>query len=180
MLCQLLYYSEMQRLVDAGDIDDIVATAAVRNRALGVTGALIARSGYASRRHAEILTPAIEFVCKQADVELDELGCVAVDVGPGLFTGMRVGLAAAKALALALRIPMIGISSLDLLSFPVRHTGTTTRSVLVETCSSTERPRTDTMVWPPGRNMSLIDSAASRTAGSSSSSVIEETASWPR
>ena len=74
------------------------------------------------RRHAEILTPAIEFVCAQADLDIDEIGCVAVDVGPGLFTGMRVGLAAAKALALALRIPVIGISSLDLLAFPCRHT----------------------------------------------------------
>jgi tRNA threonylcarbamoyladenosine biosynthesis protein TsaB len=74
------------------------------------------------RRHAEILTPAIEFVCRQADVELAEIGCIAVDVGPGLFTGMRVGLAAAKALAQALRVPMIGITSLDLLAFPCRHT----------------------------------------------------------
>ncbi len=74
------------------------------------------------RRHAEILTPAIEFVCAQAGLEIDELGCIAVDVGPGLFTGMRVGIAAAKAMALALRVPMIGISSLDLLAFPVRHT----------------------------------------------------------
>ena len=74
------------------------------------------------RRHAEILAPAIEFVCRQAGVELGELGCIAVDVGPGLFTGMRVGLAAGKALAQALRIPMIGISSLDLLAFPSRHT----------------------------------------------------------
>jgi tRNA threonylcarbamoyladenosine biosynthesis protein TsaB len=74
------------------------------------------------RRHAEILTPAIEFVCRQADVALDELGCIAVDVGPGMFTGMRVGLAAGKALAQALRVPMIGISSLDLLAFPCRHT----------------------------------------------------------
>ena len=41
------------------------------------------------RRHAEILTPAIEFVCAQADIGLDEIGLVAVDVGPGLFTGMR-------------------------------------------------------------------------------------------
>ena len=73
------------------------------------------------RRHAEILTPAIEFVCRQADVEMSELGCIAVDVGPGLFTGMRVGLAAAKALAQALRLPMIGITSLDLLAFPCRH-----------------------------------------------------------
>jgi len=73
------------------------------------------------RRHAEILTPAIEFVCRQAGIELEEIGCVAVDVGPGLFTGMRVGLSAAKALALGLRIPMIGISSLDLLAFTNRH-----------------------------------------------------------
>lgn len=74
------------------------------------------------RRHAEILTPAIEFVCRQSDIDIDEIGCVAVDVGPGLFTGMRVGLATAKALALALRVPVIGISSLDLLAFPCRHT----------------------------------------------------------
>src|SRR5262245_65970920 len=73
------------------------------------------------RRHAEILTPAIDFVCAQADIGLDERGLVAVDVGPGLFTGMRVGLATAKALALALRLPMIGISSLDLLAFPHRR-----------------------------------------------------------
>jgi len=73
------------------------------------------------RRHAEILTPAVEFVCAQSGIELDELGCIAVDVGPGLFTGMRVGLATAKALALALRIPMIGLPSLDLLAFSCRH-----------------------------------------------------------
>lgn len=73
------------------------------------------------RHHAELLTPAIEFVCRQADIELDELGLVAVDIGPGLFTGMRVGIATAKAMAHALRIPMIGISSLDLLAFPFRH-----------------------------------------------------------
>ena len=73
------------------------------------------------RRHAEILAPAIDFVCAQADIGLDELGLVAVDVGPGLFTGMRVGLATGKALALALRVPMIGISSLDLLAFPHRR-----------------------------------------------------------
>ena len=74
------------------------------------------------RRHAEILAPAIQFMCRQADIELGEFGCIAVDVGPGLFTGMRVGMATGKALAQALRIPMIGISSLDLLAFPLRHT----------------------------------------------------------
>lgn len=74
------------------------------------------------RRHAETLTPAIDFVCRQADVVLDEISVVAVDMGPGLFTGMRVGLASAKAIAQALRIPMIAISSLDLLAYPLRRT----------------------------------------------------------
>lgn len=74
------------------------------------------------RRHAETLVPAIQFTCQQAGIELDEISVVAVDVGPGLFTGMRVGLASGKAIAQALRIPMIGISSLDLLAFPSRHT----------------------------------------------------------
>jgi tRNA threonylcarbamoyladenosine biosynthesis protein TsaB len=74
------------------------------------------------RRHAETLVPAIQFMCQQIDIGLDEISVVAVDVGPGLITGMRVGLASAKAIAQALRIPMIGISSLDLLAFPSRHT----------------------------------------------------------
>jgi tRNA threonylcarbamoyladenosine biosynthesis protein TsaB len=62
-----------------------------------------------------------EFVAEQAEVELSELGAIAVDVGPGLFTGLRVGIATAKAMAYALGIPMIGVSSLDLVAFPLRY-----------------------------------------------------------
>ncbi|MGA1030875.1 MAG: tRNA (adenosine(37)-N6)-threonylcarbamoyltransferase complex dimerization subunit type 1 TsaB, partial [Ilumatobacteraceae bacterium] len=43
------------------------------------------------RRHAEDLTPMIDFVVKRAGLSFADLGAVAVDVGPGLFTGMRVG-----------------------------------------------------------------------------------------
>ncbi len=82
------------------------------------------------RRHAETLVPAIEFVCRQADVDIDEFGAIAVDIGPGLFTGMRVGLAAGKAMAQALRVPMIGITSLDLLAFPLRHADRTVAAVI--------------------------------------------------
>ena len=74
------------------------------------------------RRHAESLVPGIDFVRRQAGIELDEIGAVAADVGPGLFTGLRVGVVTAKAMAMALRVPVIGISSLDLLAFPVRWT----------------------------------------------------------
>jgi tRNA threonylcarbamoyladenosine biosynthesis protein TsaB len=49
---------------------------------------------------------------------LPEIGVVAVDVGPGLFTGMRVGIATAKAMASALEIPVITSTSLELLALP--------------------------------------------------------------
>jgi tRNA threonylcarbamoyladenosine biosynthesis protein TsaB len=87
----------------------------------GVEGVLASFVANRGRRHAETLTPAIKFVCEHARVEMREISAVAVDIGPGLFTGLRVGIAAAKAVAQALRVPMIGQSSLDLLAFPVRY-----------------------------------------------------------
>jgi tRNA threonylcarbamoyladenosine biosynthesis protein TsaB len=86
----------------------------------GHEGVLASTHSSRGKRHAESLAPSIEFLRRQARVDLAEIGCVAVDVGPGLFTGLRVGIAAGKAMAHALRIPMIGVASLDLLAFPVR------------------------------------------------------------
>jgi tRNA threonylcarbamoyladenosine biosynthesis protein TsaB len=86
----------------------------------GHEGVLASTHSARGKRHAESLAPAIEFACQQARVSLQEIGVVAVDLGPGLFTGLRVGIATAKAIAQALRVPMIGVSSLDLLAFPAR------------------------------------------------------------
>jgi tRNA threonylcarbamoyladenosine biosynthesis protein TsaB len=86
----------------------------------GHEGVLAQAHSSRGRRHAESLAPAIDFVRRQARVDLSEISCVAVDLGPGLFTGLRVGVTAAKAMAHALRVPMIGVTSLDLLAFPVR------------------------------------------------------------
>ncbi len=88
----------------------------------GHEGVLASFHAAKGRRHVETLVPAIEFMCRHAQIELAEISVVAVDVGPGLFSGLRVGVATAKALAQALRVPTIGISSLDLLAFPVRYT----------------------------------------------------------
>ena len=96
----------------------------------GHEGVLASAHSGKAKRHAENLTPAIEFICGQAGIELGEIGLVAVDVGPGLFTGLRVGLAAAKAFAQALRVPMIGMSSLDLLAFPLRYADRTIAAVI--------------------------------------------------
>lgn len=86
----------------------------------GMEGVLAEFHTTRGRRHAETLAPAIKFLCQSAEIELSEVSVVAVDIGPGLFTGLRVGVATAKALAQALRVPMIGLSSLDLLAYPLR------------------------------------------------------------
>jgi tRNA threonylcarbamoyladenosine biosynthesis protein TsaB len=88
----------------------------------GHEGVLASAHSSRAKRHAEILTPQIDFVRRQARIELREIGVVAVDLGPGLFTGLRVGIASAMAIAHALTVPMIGVASLDLLAFPVRFT----------------------------------------------------------
>ena len=97
------------------------ATAQVGCALGGVEGVFASFHASRGKRHAETLVPAIQFVCQTAQVSLDEVSVVAVDIGPGLFTGLRVGIATAKAMASALRVPMIGLSSLDLLAHQVRH-----------------------------------------------------------
>jgi len=72
-------------------------------------------------RHAEQLTPAIEYCCKEIGTTLEHVSVIAVGIGPGMFTGLRVGVTTAKTLAQALRIPMIPVPSLDLLAYPLRH-----------------------------------------------------------
>ena len=88
----------------------------------GVEGLLGSFHAAHGRRHAETLVPAIEFVCESVEIDLKQVSVVAVDIGPGLFTGLRVGIATAKSIAQALRVPMIGLSSLDLLAHQARWT----------------------------------------------------------
>jgi tRNA threonylcarbamoyladenosine biosynthesis protein TsaB len=75
----------------------------------------------AGRTHAERLAPAIRTVVGEAGLRLDRLSAIAVGVGPGRFTGLRVGVTTAKVMAQALRIPVVGIGSLDLVAYPLRH-----------------------------------------------------------
>ncbi len=88
----------------------------------GHEGVLASAHAGRGRRHAEALAPQVDFVRRQAGIELSEVGAVAVDVGPGLFTGLRVGIATAVSLAQALGVPMIPVPSLDLMAFPARWT----------------------------------------------------------
>jgi tRNA threonylcarbamoyladenosine biosynthesis protein TsaB len=75
------------------------------------------------RLHSESLAPIVQHICNSAGVALRELDAVAVDVGPGLFTGLRVGVAMANGLALALDRPVLGASSLDILAAAATDSG---------------------------------------------------------
>jgi tRNA threonylcarbamoyladenosine biosynthesis protein TsaB len=68
------------------------------------------------RRHGEALAPAVAHALEQAQVALGEVDVVAVDVGPGLFTGLRVGVATAKGLAQGLGVGVVGVTSLEVLA----------------------------------------------------------------
>jgi tRNA threonylcarbamoyladenosine biosynthesis protein TsaB len=90
---------------------DTVGAALVRH-----DGGATERVHVGGRQHAERLVPMIEEVCAAAGCPLDDVDAVAVDVGPGLFTGLRVGVATAKALAQARGLGIIGLGSLDVLA----------------------------------------------------------------
>jgi tRNA threonylcarbamoyladenosine biosynthesis protein TsaB len=72
-----------------------------------------------AHRHAELLAPAIAKVIADAGVERADLTGVAVGVGPGPYTGLRVGVVTAKVLGAALGIPVFGVCSLDVIAADV-------------------------------------------------------------
>ena len=66
----------------------------------------------ASRAHLEAMVPTLDAACSRAGVRLDELDAIAVTAGPGLAGALLVGLSAAKALSLALEVPLHGVNHL--------------------------------------------------------------------
>ncbi|MCA1840923.1 MAG: tRNA (adenosine(37)-N6)-threonylcarbamoyltransferase complex dimerization subunit type 1 TsaB [Actinomycetota bacterium] len=84
----------------------------------GIIGSCLVGRGAS---HGEFLLPAVEFIMSQANLTYRNLSAVAVGLGPGLYTGMRVGITTGKTIAQALSVPIIGVSSLDLLAFEVRY-----------------------------------------------------------
>jgi tRNA threonylcarbamoyladenosine biosynthesis protein TsaB len=63
--------------------------------------------------HSERLLPAISWLLQEAGIDFPELSGIAVTVGPGSFTGLRIGLASAKGLALASSLPLVGVPTLE-------------------------------------------------------------------
>jgi tRNA threonylcarbamoyladenosine biosynthesis protein TsaB len=104
-------------------IDTATSVASV---ALVEDGVIIAEGSYPNRaplsakptasqksHHAEVILPLIEGVIAKAQATLEALSGVAVSIGPGSFTGVRLGLATVKGLTYGWDIPVAGISTLE-------------------------------------------------------------------
>jgi tRNA threonylcarbamoyladenosine biosynthesis protein TsaB len=83
---------------------------------------LVTRSLDAGRSHAEHLMGMIRDVVAEAGVPLAELDCIAVTTGPGSFTGIRIGIAAVRGLALVNRTPTAGVTTLAVHAEEARQT----------------------------------------------------------
>jgi tRNA threonylcarbamoyl adenosine modification protein YeaZ len=100
-------------LVLAVDTATPAVTAGVVELTAGAVLLRAARVEHDARKHAELLMPAVQAVCGDAGTSLRGIDAVVVGVGPGPFTGLRVGMVTAAALGDALGVPVHGVCSLD-------------------------------------------------------------------
>ena len=92
---------------------DAVVAGLVSLDAEGRAEVLVEQSRPGARQHGEQLMPAVLEICAAAGIRTSDLDAVVCGVGPGPFTGLRVGIASAAAMADALGLPAYGVCSLD-------------------------------------------------------------------
>ena len=85
-----------------------------------------------SMKHGEMLAPGIERVLGEAGITADDLTAIAVGIGPGPFTGLRVGLVTARTLAMVQGVPVHGVCTLDVLAAEALDAGLTDFAVATD------------------------------------------------
>ena len=73
------------------------------------------------KSHASFIQPAIETLCKQTGISLNNIDAISISIGPGSYTGLRVGMATAKGIAFAMGKPLIGINTLQIMAAAAKH-----------------------------------------------------------
>ena len=73
--------------------------------------------------HSETLMPLIKQLLEESNLTLKDIDLLVSDIGPGSFTGIRIGVSTCKAFSDSLNIPCIGISSLDVLAYNIKNDG---------------------------------------------------------
>lgn len=78
---------------------------------------------YTKRTHSQVILPLVERLLDDTGISLSEIDKIAVAAGPGSYTGLRIGIAAVKAISFALDIPCCGVSTLKSLCFQANTAG---------------------------------------------------------
>ena len=73
------------------------------------------------KTHSQTLLPMINEIFKMTGIDKKSLSAIAVTQGPGSFTGLRIGAATAKGLALALDLPIVGVSTIEMMAYNFNH-----------------------------------------------------------
>ena len=98
--------------------------------AIGTETSITGSITIGGRARQETVTPVLDRLLSWTGVDLAQVGGFVVGVGPGLFTGLRVGVETAKTLSQVTRAPIIGLPSIDALAYAVRQTSRTIVSVI--------------------------------------------------
>jgi tRNA threonylcarbamoyladenosine biosynthesis protein TsaB len=126
--------------------------------ALWHDGAILARRfAVMDRGQSEVLIPMVREVLAEAGADFPSIDVFGVTVGPGTFTGLRIGLAAARGMALASGRPLVGVSTFDAVAHGVPREELEDRQVLV----AVESRREDIFVQPFDNKLIAIGEARS-------------------
>jgi tRNA threonylcarbamoyladenosine biosynthesis protein TsaB len=140
--------------------------------ALSVDGRIMERSEIAPRRHAELILPMIESLLAEAGLARKQLDGIAVGRGPGAFTGVRLAIAVAQGLALALDIPIVPVSSLAALAQDAPDAGAAILSVIDarmgEVYAGAFRRGTD----------GLVEAIGEETVGKADELILPQSTQW--
>jgi tRNA threonylcarbamoyladenosine biosynthesis protein TsaB len=98
-------------------------------------GQIYARRELMMAGHGERLVPMIQDVLAEAGIAFKDVDAIVTTLGPGAFTGLRIGLSSAKAFGFALGIPVVGVSTFQMLAsqYVAQHAGTVPLAVIIET-----------------------------------------------
>ena len=85
-----------------------------------------------SKTHSETLIPLVQELFEKTNLDISQINLIACDVGPGSFTGIRIGIASVKAIAESLNIPVASVTSLETLAYNVSNSNYDTICTLID------------------------------------------------